>query len=243
LGAEIHYRGTDHNGPEALCLKWSSDPKPGKRGCVCGACYVFRREWYYSTGQCLSALPAWGCDEEALSICAWLSGQWPKVVAGRVAHRYRAKAPWATAARPIGQSRAALVCAVVADIEERNALLRYQNARPVESAEVRRWRDALARQPRTWAQWRAEVPIMPTPAAQVDAGACQSTPHRLEAVSRAAPASRANYGSDETNRRCAHCGSDRSTVARTVQCGRLVIRYRTCECGRKRTTRQILSTT
>ena len=99
-GADIHYQGQDQNGAQALLWKWSADKKPGKRACIGGACYVFKRSWYYETGQCLSALPAWGCDEEALSISAWLSGHEPRVYDGRVAHRWRAKTPWTAAARP-----------------------------------------------------------------------------------------------------------------------------------------------
>ena len=160
-GADIYYQGDDQNGKQALLWKWSADKTAGPRACIGGACYVFGTSWYFETGQCLSALPAWGCDEEALSITAWLSGNQPRVFDGRVAHRYRAKTPWARAARPILMSRAALISAVVSDPEDRAALLAYQAVQPVESGEVHRWRSALAKQPRTWAQWKAAVPIMP----------------------------------------------------------------------------------
>ena len=167
-GADIFLKSEDQNGKQALLWKWSPDREPGKRACIGGACYVFRRSWYYETGQCLSALPAWGCDEEALSITAWLSGHWPRVWDGRVSHRWRAKTPWPTAARPIAMSRAALICGVVADVNDRNDLLRYQNVQPVESTEVKRWRAALTKQPRTWAQWKKEVPSI-QPATQAPA--------------------------------------------------------------------------
>jgi hypothetical protein len=162
-GADIHYQDADQNGKQALIWKWSTNQKPGKRACIGGACYVFSREWYYETGQCLSALPAWGCDEEALSITAWLSGNDPRVFDGRVAHRWRAKTPWTTAARPLLTSRAAMITAVVADPADRADLLRYQGVQPLESQEVIRWRDALAKQPRSWEQWKSEVAIMPKP--------------------------------------------------------------------------------
>ena len=225
-GADIHLRGEDQNGKQALLWKWSADQEPGRRACIGGACYVFRRDWYYATGQCLSALPAWGCDEEALSITAWLSGAWPRVFDGCVAHRWRARTPWPSAARPIAISRAALISAVVADHGERSALLAYQGVQPLESTEVQRWRAALAQQPRTWAQWVKEVPTMPKPT-------------EAEKPRRAAPSTRANYGSSEDKRTCGKCGSDRSTVERTRQCGRLTFRYRVCDaCGARRTTRQ-----
>ena len=219
-GADIYYKGSDQNGKQALCWKWSADQKPGPRACVGGAIYVFRRDWYYKTGQCLSALPAWGCDEEALSITAWLSGHMPQVFDGKVAHRYRAKTPWASAARPVNMSRAAMICAIVPDAGERADLLAYQGVQLIETPEVARWRDALAKLPRTWVEWKASVPIMEKPA--------------RAPIKRA----RANYGATETNRVC-RCGSEKSTISSIRHCGRLTFRYRICsDCKRRRVTRQ-----
>jgi hypothetical protein len=223
-GADMYLKGEDQNGRQALVWKWSEDKEPGPRACIGGACYVFRRDWYYDTGQCLSALPAWGCDEEALSITAWLSGYQPRVFDGNVAHRWRAKTPWNGAARAIASSRAALITAVVSD-EDRADLLAYQGVKPHESMEVKRWRDALGKQPRTWAQWKAEVPTMVKPKIE------KEMPKKVPA------ASRANYGATETNRLC-KCGSDVSTVTNTRHCGRLTFRYRICECGIRRVSRQ-----
>lgn len=167
-GAEVHYKGVDQNGQQALVWKWSSDGKPGPRACIGGACYVFRRDWYYTVGQPLAALPAWGCDEEALSISAWLSGDQPAVFDGDVAHRWRPRPPWSKAERPLLDSRAALIAAV-ASAEDRRDLEAWQGVkRAVDTAEVERWRVALRKQPRTWAQWKAAVPVM-TPAAPVQA--------------------------------------------------------------------------
>jgi hypothetical protein len=220
-GADIHYTGTDQNGQQSLIWKWSADQSAGRRACIGGACYVFRRDWYYETGQCLSALPAWGCDEEALSITAWLSGHWPRVFDGKVAHRYRPKTPWKSAARSIITSRAAMICAVVPDVAERNTLLAWQKAAAMESPEIERWRLAVLKQPRTWEQWKAEVPIMPKVIEQP----------KIE---------RANYGAQETNRLC-KCGSGRSKVNNTRITGRMVVRYRECkDCGRPRTSREIM---
>lgn len=220
-GADIRYMGQDHNGNQGLLWKWSQDQKPGPRACIGGACYVFRRDWYIKTGQCLAALPAWGCDEEALSITAWLSGHDPKVHDGRVAHRWRATAPWPGAARPIQMSRAALICAVVDDPRDRAALLKHQGAQPIETPEVARWRQALSKCPRKWADWKASVPIMPEAA----------PPRPMKSI--------ANYAALENLRLCPKCNSDKSKVVVTRHVGRITLRYRTCECGRKRVTRQV----
>lgn len=223
-GADIHYKGEDQNGKQALVWKWSKDGKPGPRACIGGACYVFNRSWYYDTGQCLSALPAWGCDEEALSITAWLSGLQPRVFDGKVAHRWRPRPPWKTAASPLSASRAALICGIVSAGYDRDDLLAYQKAKPVISQQVERWHAALQALPRTWAQWKAEV-------AHIH--------EQAQVQKRAAPVSRANYGATENLRLCPACGSDKSTVTNTRQVGTLTFRYRTCaECGRKRVTRQ-----
>lgn len=221
-GADIHYMGEDQNGPQSLVWKWSSDSNPGPRACIGGACYVFPVAWYFAVGQPLSALPAWGCDEEALSISAWLSGVQPTVFDGHVAHRWRARPPWDKAERPILDSRASLISAVVHDTRDIEQLCRHQRCCAYESAETARWREALHKLDRTWAQWKATVPVMPK--------------------ARPRPP-RANYSADETARRCQQCGSPDSTVEKTRMTGRLVIRYRICsQCGRRRTTRDICPT-
>jgi len=163
-GADIHYTGRDQNGRQSLCWHWASDPTPGPRPCVGGACYAFRRDWYYDVGQPLSALPAWGADEESLSVSAFLSGHMPQVFDGRVAHRWRPKPPWPSADRQaMLSSRAALISAVVADPDDRRELLAWQACSERKTPEVARWREALLRQPRTWTEWRNEVPTMGTP--------------------------------------------------------------------------------
>jgi predicted RNA-binding Zn-ribbon protein involved in translation (DUF1610 family) len=225
-GADIHYKGEDQNGRQAILWKWSADQKPGKRACIGGACYVFRRDWYYETGQCLSALPAWGCDEEALSICAWLSGHWPRVFDGKVAHRYRPRTPWKAAARPIVTSRAAMLSAIVPDAVELNDLMAWQGVGPMFTPEVNRWKEALRKLPKTWEQWKAEVPIMPK---------------KTEAIEKP-KATRANYGATETNRLCPKCGSEASKIDKTRHVGTLTFRYRTCDkCGQHRVSRQAAS--
>jgi len=218
-GADIHYKGEDQNGRQALVWKWSSNGKPGPRACVGGACYVFTVAWYFKVGQPLAALPAWGCDEEALSISAWLSGIQPAVFDGRVAHRWRKSPPWKTAANPLSDSRAALISAVVADESDMAELLKWQSVKRVNTPDVERWRVALLKQKRTWAEWKASVPV-------------------VEQVKPKLP--RANYSANETKRRCPHCGSDDSKVTHTRITGRVVVRYRTCsKCGAKRVGRDI----
>ena len=178
-GADIYYKTSDGNGQQALCWKWSTDPKPGPRPCVGGACYVFRREWYFGVGQPLSALPGWGGDEEALSISAWLSGHMPQVFDGRVAHRWRERAPWKLTGSENKAirygSRAAIIGACVADQVDRADLLGWLQSKPVMSKEIARWREALLKQPRTWAQWKAEVAVMPE--AGQKAGKRKNTPN------------------------------------------------------------------
>lgn len=221
-GAEIHYKGEDQNGQQALVWKWSEDGKPGPRACVGGACYVFPVAWYFDVGQPLAALPAWGCDEEALSISAWLSGVQPTVFNGHVAHQWRPRPPWKSAANPLKQSRAALILATVTDKAEIDDLSAWQGCKPTASPAVARWRAALLKQPRTFAQWKATVPVMPEVKLRVP---------------------RANYSANETKRLCRQCGCPDSSVTNTRRTGRVVLRYRTCaDCGARRVTRDICAT-
>jgi len=221
-GADLHYKGEDQNGKQALLWKWSTDPKPGPRSCVGGACYVFRVSWYYKVGQPLAALPAWGCDEEALSISAWLSGIKVELYNGKVAHRWRPRPPWKDAENALVASRAAMLSAVVADPTDLADLLSWQKCKPLVSPEVARWKEALLKQPRTWTDWKATVPTM-------------------EVVKPRPP--KANYSAEETKRRCQKCGSTESAVTHTRHTGRVVLRYRKCsDCGAKRVTRDICAT-
>ena len=165
-GARIVYRAKDGQAKYALSAKWSKDIKPGPRGAVMGACYAFRRDWYYSVGQPLAALPGWGCDEEALSISAWMSGHMPVVLDCRAAHRWRNRTPWNVSSEECArvlQSRMALIHAVVTEAGARRELEEWQRSWVREgipasnTPEAERWRLALLKQPRKWAQWRKEV--------------------------------------------------------------------------------------
>lgn len=205
-GADIHYKGEDQNGKQALVWKWNTDPLPGPRACIGGACYVFRRDWYYRVGQPLSALPGWGGDEEALSISAWLSGDQPAVWDGRCAHRWRAASPWKLTAREIDDirrgSREAIISAVVSDAADRVDLLTYQRGRLRTTHEVQRWAAALLKLPRTWAEWRDLVPVRAAPPALHVARAkegCRACGWKDEVLVREFPGGGGRY-------RCKGCG-------------------------------------
>ena len=167
-GARIVYRASDKGmAPRftSLCWKWSRESKPGPRACIGGACYAFRRDWYESVGQPLAALSGWGCDEEALSISAWLSGHTPELFDGHVAHRWRARPPWPVPRGEITRQlagRLALINAVVTEESARRELAEWtrRNDPTVQlpaSPELERWRLALLRQPRKWRDWRVQV--------------------------------------------------------------------------------------
>ena len=165
-GARVVYRAKDDRQYTALGCKWSRDKKPGPRGGIMGACYVFRRDWYYDVGQPLSVLTGWGCDESLLSIAAWMSGHTPEVINGHVAHLYRAKTPWKVTDREkenVWMSRLALIHCVVSDLTARQELDRWTRqsgltAKPyVPTPEAERFRLALLKQPRSWREWRDQV--------------------------------------------------------------------------------------
>lgn len=246
-GARIVWRAQDGWQKDVLAGKWSHRTTPGPVGCIMGAAYVFRRDWYYQVGQPLAALPGWGSDEEILSIAAWMSGYQPEVFDGDVAHQYRAKTPWKGSRDRSRASRMALIHMVVTDPGERYDLKKWQSSesdRPIpgfDTFAVERVRLALLQLPRTYAQWKAQVcevdeingiPRITTPPAP---------PSKFQPVKRVNVAPRANYGATENRRECQHCGSVDSDVTKTVKSNRLVVRYRTCRaCGTRRTTQEVL---
>jgi glycosyltransferase involved in cell wall biosynthesis len=74
-----------------LAARWRrKDTGNGQIGCVMGACYGIRRNWYYEIGQPLSILRAWGMDEELLSICTWMRGGQVRLIDGLAQHVYAA---------------------------------------------------------------------------------------------------------------------------------------------------------
>lgn len=160
-GARIVYRAKDGNEFKPLDAKWSRDTRPGSRPCVMGACYAFRRDWYYDVGQPLSILTGWGCDEQVLSIAAWLSGHTPETIDGHVAHRWRPRPPWAPDAADIarvGASRTAMVQAIVTDAWHRRVLLEWsglKDVKPFINPATERFHAALLKQKRSFRQWLA----------------------------------------------------------------------------------------
>lgn len=161
-GARIVFKARDGREFKPLDAKWSRDSEPGARGCVMGACYAFRRDWYMGeAGQPLSILSGWGCDEQVLSISAWMTGHGVGVFNGHVAHRWRARPPWSPSRKAIDQvsaSRVAMIQAFVSDATDRAELLSWGNLRdqPV-TKEVERLRMVMLAAPRTWRAWKSEV--------------------------------------------------------------------------------------
>lgn len=58
----------------AMSGKWARQKVNEPIGCIYGACYAFRREWYKTLGEPLQLLTGWGMDEEYLSAASWLAG-------------------------------------------------------------------------------------------------------------------------------------------------------------------------
>jgi hypothetical protein len=165
-GARIVYRAKDGKAFTALAGKWSRDHEPGPRGCIMGGCYAFRRDWYYEVGQPLAALPGWGCDEEALSIASWMSGTTPHCITNQAAHLYRSRPPWNVMScehAAVYAGRMALIHAVVTEASARRELESWTRDGVPEgvpvcaSPEAERFRLALLKLPRKWADWRAQV--------------------------------------------------------------------------------------
>jgi hypothetical protein len=210
-GGRIVYRQKVGKAQNALAIKWAHDQKPGRRGAVVGACYVFPRSWYYTVGQPLAALPGWGCDEEALSISAWLSGLAVECLPQTCAHRYRDRAPWQLTDAEhaaVHASRMALIHAVVSECNARQELESWQRAWVPEgipacqTTEAERWRLALLKCPRTWRQWRAEVcepDEIDGYQAQRAAGAVTAQPQRAAPIR--------NPTTLLHGVRCPHCGT------------------------------------
>lgn len=160
-GARIAYKCTEGAVKTSLAAKWSKDPKAGPRSCVMGACYAFRRDWYYRVGQPLSMLTGWGCDEELLSIACWMSGTMPEVIYGHVAHRWRERTPWPVSHQEqvnARHSHSAMINTIVTDPAERADLDAFGGLRGWKpSPESERFRAALLTLPRSYNQWRDEV--------------------------------------------------------------------------------------
>ena len=76
-GARIAYLVEARGRFERRCLvgKWCDRAEPGERiGCVMGAFYAMRRDWYEEIGRPWRLNKSWGCDEEIVSIASYLAG-------------------------------------------------------------------------------------------------------------------------------------------------------------------------
>lgn len=163
-GARIVFKSRDGHEFKPLDAKWSRDNSPGERSCVMGACYAFRRDWYMGdAGQPLAILNGWGCDEQVLSIAAWMTGQKIEVIDGHVAHRYRPRPPWTPSRKAIESvtgSRIAMIQSIVSDATDRRELFSWMNAREPDvhpTDAVNRFRAAMLGAPRNWRSWKAMV--------------------------------------------------------------------------------------
>lgn len=190
----------------ALVAKWAKDQKPGPRTAVMGACYAFRRDWYYAVGQPLSILDGWGCDEELLSVACWMSGHMPILIDAHVAHLYRARPPWQVqpnANAKVTTNRRRMIAALVPDESDRHQLYAWQGNQDAPSTpEVERLRSAMLAQPRRWADWKrlacgpAEINGKPVDNQVVATGAPPKRSYQPQVVT-------PMYAI-----RCPHCGSE-----------------------------------
>lgn len=160
-GARIVFRAQDGAQKTALAAKWNKEAKAGVCGAVVGACYVFRRDWYYSVGAPLAMLRGWGCDEELLSIASWLSGKSPEVFDGHVAHLYREKTPWSVTQaerEAVAINRRNLIHAFVSDAADRKELNAWNGGQVITpSKECERVRVASLAQKKSWLEWKRLV--------------------------------------------------------------------------------------
>ena len=231
--------------------------KDGKRTAVMGACYAFPREWYIEAGQPLAILNGWGCDEESLSIAAWLSGIPIMCYEGHVAHKYRhfgRQHPYC-----IFNNHAALLEAFCADPKDRCDLYEWlrksevpatnnypggvRSCGAVNSSQIARCRNAMAKMPRSWNQWKVKACEPEVLDGNTGAALTPTSTPSTTTEMRPAVAARANYGANESQRTCQQCGSSASDVTSSRQINHFRIRYRVClQCGQKRTTQEILAT-
>lgn len=217
-GARIVYRAKDGRTFTALAGKWGRGNEPGPCGCVMGGCYAFRRDWYYEVGQPLSMLPGWGCDEEALSIASWMSGKTPRCIGAEVAHLYRPRPPWNVMSAEyaaVYAGRMALIHAVCTEASARRELEEWTRAGVPEGVpscstpEAERFRLALLRQPRKWADWRAKV-CEPD---ELD-GVQAQRPRPVDAPARRTPVPQ--LVTPLNGVRCPHCGSVHDPIRLTT---------------------------
>jgi hypothetical protein len=82
-GARLSWLDAGEHEARALVAQWDNEQQPGEAvGCVMGAFYAFRREWYMQIGQPWSVGTGWGCDEELVSAASWICGGECRLLAG-----------------------------------------------------------------------------------------------------------------------------------------------------------------
>lgn len=227
-GARIVIKSRDGTEQKPLDAKWARDNKPGERPCVMGACYAFRSDWYFEAGQPLAVLQGWGCDEQVLSIAAWLTGHMPVVIDGHVAHRWRPSPPWDVSPQEraaVKASRAAMVHCLVSNATDRHELVAWGGLPEVPfSAVNERFRLAMLNAPRKWIDWRAQVcePEELDGKQNLPPSSMTSTPRRLNTPNILVPRS---------GIRCPHCAfvDERPEVLHTYANGNK--RHRCGRCG------------
>jgi glycosyltransferase involved in cell wall biosynthesis/predicted RNA-binding Zn-ribbon protein involved in translation (DUF1610 family) len=95
-GARFNFISDEPGGERwVMSGKWAAQ-KPGKIGCVYGACYSFRKSHYHSIGAPLQLLTGWGMDEEYLSSATWLSGGRVILLNYDAGHLFRARPSFTT---------------------------------------------------------------------------------------------------------------------------------------------------
>jgi glycosyltransferase involved in cell wall biosynthesis len=87
-GADLVIRGPKHT----LEGVWTRvRPDGANLSCLMGACYLIPRKWYLKHGG-LNFLRGWGCEEQMLSLKAWMSGTTIKLMRDCVVwHKFRTK--------------------------------------------------------------------------------------------------------------------------------------------------------
>lgn len=252
-GAEIELCDESSGGQFIpLAARWRKSSDTGAIGAVMGACYGMTRENYIAMGRPLAMLRAWGCDEEMLSICAHLTGGRTYLVEGIAHHVYAAKKTGgrklnAEEVNQVWANRLAMLSAIpmkpetsaklVEWLKRTDYVTRYKdriNEALIERLpDIERIRDRLSECSVTlesymseWERGRNKTKPKPEPV-------------KDEPVS---SNGKANYGADESNRHCHKCGSRNSNVVNVRKTGRMIIRYRVCcDCGTRRTTKEIFS--
>jgi len=173
-GARWAWKSEDRGQYFTLTGKWRDRADLGVIGCVMGACYGFRRDWYSNIGAPWRLGRGWGMDEETLSLLTWLMGGRCELVRAEVAHLYRiqSQVPYLLTPRQaagVWANRAAFLEMLPLPDSDRAELSEWLGKNDImrgpAGVEVRNLIDIPAARdirrrlesaPRTFAQWKAE---------------------------------------------------------------------------------------